>query len=276
MNNIGHKIMNMQEKSPLNIYQKLIELRKTVLYMEKDTAGYNFKYATTAALFAEIRPVMDELGLLAIPSVESFEMITVRVKTGEIQVPKITVSYTWINADNPVEQIKTLWTYYEDKNTGSQGIGSLLTYAERYFFYKSLQIATDKDSPEEFYRKNEIENKAEILPVKQEKKSMPPAQPAPSTEKQVYTLSPDECKKWAPLVWRRLQEKDASLQASAPTALPYYLLYLSRKYSSVNWSKHFDEKCPDPLKFIAQMNSWFANLDSTVIEITQEFGDKVA
>jgi hypothetical protein len=85
---------------------------------------------------------------------ESFELVEVKKAGGTAVVPKITISHTWIDADNPGDRFSTQATYFEDRMTGCQSIGSMMTYAERYFLYKFFQIATGADDIEKIYKDN--------------------------------------------------------------------------------------------------------------------------
>lgn len=144
------------ENSKMNLLQKLVEIRKQVLYIKKDESGYNFKYASGADIIGQIRPKMDELGVVLIPNMESFDLVPFKKGSAEIQAIKCTISYTWVDSDNPEDKITTTSTFFDDKMTGCQGVGSIMTYAERYFLYKFFQVATDSDSPEQFYKKNKM------------------------------------------------------------------------------------------------------------------------
>ena len=55
----------------MNIYQKLIEVRKLVDFLVKDEQGYQYKYVSGSSLLNTIRPKMDELGLLLVTDVIS-------------------------------------------------------------------------------------------------------------------------------------------------------------------------------------------------------------
>ena len=145
----------------LNLYQKLVEIRKQVLYVKKDNKGFNFNYASGEDIICAIRPMMDELGILLIPDVESFELVEIKKGANTNSVPKITISHTWINAENPIERITTKATYFEDKMAGCQSIGAMMTYAERYFLYKFFQVATGADDIEKVYKENGWSNKIE-------------------------------------------------------------------------------------------------------------------
>lgn len=247
----------------LNLHQKLVKVRSATLYVSKSQKGYNFQYAGAAELLAVIRPIMDEMNLLLVPNVEEFELIKFRkeIRTnkvqernsldashiyGEIQIPKIVISYTWINADNPSEQLRVTLPFFEDKMTGCQGIGSLLTYAERYFLYKFFQVATDHDSPEEFYKKHELMPTPEIVPVSEEK----------PVEKKTFKPNIDICREIAISLWDRLLKQVPTLNATHVNDLPYYLYSLQEQQPTVDIRTRFNRPCSDPKAFIAKVGEW--------------------
>jgi len=152
----------------LNIYQKLAEIRKGSVYVKKNAEGYKFKYATGSDFIGSLRSRMDEMNVILVPNMEEFDIIPYLKNP---QALKIKISYTWINADKPEEQLKTSYTFIEDKMTGCQGVGSLMTYCERYYLCKFFQIATSDDDPEKYYSKHGLSAKAEdAKEVKQEVK----------------------------------------------------------------------------------------------------------
>jgi hypothetical protein len=134
----------------MNIYQKLIEVRKEVPYLKKDTEGYKFKYVSSSQALSAVRNKMDELGLLLIPSVRAFEVRDHQTKQGAHEYFTIlTVLFTWINAENPEEKIECKWTG-QGLDSGEKGVGKACTYAEKYFLLKFFNVATDKDDPDAF------------------------------------------------------------------------------------------------------------------------------
>jgi hypothetical protein len=145
----------------LNLYQKLVEIRKQALYVQKESKGFNFNYASGESIICLIRPIMDDLGVLLVPDMEVFDFIEIKKGANLVSVPKITISYTWINGENPDERLKTRATFFEDKMAGCQSIGAMMTYAERYFLYKFFQVATGADDIETTYRDNGWSNKIE-------------------------------------------------------------------------------------------------------------------
>lgn len=156
--------IKLAKETSLNIYQKLLEVRKTILYLQKDTKGHNYNYTSGSTLLAQIRPKIDELGLLLLTNVRnqnfSFE--------GGKYIISGEMVFTWINVDQPEEKIETvLFGAGVDSQDPSKAIGKMLTYFERYNLLKTFQIATDNDDPDKF--QNKADNVAEKTNVKASK-----------------------------------------------------------------------------------------------------------
>jgi hypothetical protein len=165
----------------MNIYQKLIEVRKTVPYIQKADKGAQYQYTGSSRVLAAVVDKMNELGLLLIPSVTGH---TLRESTVEFiekdnrgnEKPKRTTTYftelemtmTWVNAEKPEEQIVSSWYGQGVDIAGEKGVGKALTYAEKYYMLKFFNIATDKDDPDAFQRKHDLdppEEKIDIPPA---------------------------------------------------------------------------------------------------------------
>ncbi|MDZ4994794.1 recombinase, partial [Clostridium perfringens] len=48
----------------MNLWQKLIEVRKEIENFTKDTKGFGYQYVSGSQVLSKIRPKMDELGVL--------------------------------------------------------------------------------------------------------------------------------------------------------------------------------------------------------------------
>jgi len=129
-----------KEKAKLNLYQKLILVRKEVEYMQKDSDGYKFRYASDTAIIGAIRPKMDELGIFLDQEMVSVEVVGAKTI-------KVDFLYRWINAENPTEIIERKQTMF-DHEASEQGLGKAMTYGMRYFLYKSFLVATADDDPD--------------------------------------------------------------------------------------------------------------------------------
>ena len=137
----------------MNLYQKLIEVRKQIFYIQKSAQGYKFQYATEGHILAAIRPKMDELGVFLEAEMNSLEPVDVCICKDKTQVMlkglKASFTFTWTNADTPEEKInKTILVQGVDSDITS--VGGLLTYAHRYFLFKFFSVATDKLDPDAF------------------------------------------------------------------------------------------------------------------------------
>lgn len=137
----------------MNIYQKLIEVRKGVVSLSKDSEGYKFKYTSSSQVLKSLRSAMDEQGLLLIPRVTEHVM---HPKGGDRSehLTELAMEFTWINAENPEEKVVCPW-YGQGLDTGERGVGKALTYSEKYFLLKFFNIATDEDDPDAFQDKPE-------------------------------------------------------------------------------------------------------------------------
>lgn len=133
----------------LNIYQKLVEVRKQVSYLQKKD-GNQYAYVSSSQVLLSIKDKLDEIGLLLIP--EAIDSKVTQVTKGEKQVTtyftEINMMFTWINIDNPSETIKCKWYAQGVDVAGEKGVGKAYTYAEKYFILKSFNIATDKLDPD--------------------------------------------------------------------------------------------------------------------------------
>lgn len=149
----------------MNIYQKLIEVRKAVPYLKKANEAKQYSYTGSSQVVGAIREAIDEHHLLLIPKIIDKNVMTETVderdKNGNVFKKKttyfteLTIEYTWVNADNPDETIVIPFYAQGVDIGGEKGVGKALTYAEKYFLLKQFNIATDNDDPDAFQQKVE-------------------------------------------------------------------------------------------------------------------------
>ena len=144
----------------MNIYQKLIEVRKVAPYLQKENQSTQYKYVSSSQVLLTLKAKMDELQLLLIPKITGHNVITETVEYVDgyqgKERPKKTTTYftelemefTWVNAENPEETITCPWYGQGVDIAGEKGVGKALTYAEKYFMLKFFNIATNKDDPD--------------------------------------------------------------------------------------------------------------------------------
>lgn len=142
------------------IYQKLLTIQQRVNGLGKDKSTYNYKYVTGDKLLGEVKPMMNELGLLLKQEVLSIENTRQDYqlvdKNGIVKnkaeiLSKVMMKFTWIDTESG-EKDENLFGA-NGQNDWEKGLGSALTYAERYFLLKYFHIATDEDDIDNDQRK---------------------------------------------------------------------------------------------------------------------------
>lgn len=133
----------------LNIYQKLLIIQQKINGLGKDKDGEmnKYKYVTGDKLLGYVKPLMNTLGLLLKQEIISIDNVrqdyaTKNGSKSEIN-SKVMFRFTWIDAETK-EKDENLFGA-NGQNGWDKGVGSALTYAERYFLLKFFHIATDED-----------------------------------------------------------------------------------------------------------------------------------
>lgn len=152
----------------LNIYQKLAKIRKPVEVIKKNRRGYGYTYVDEEEILSKITGSMGKYGVSLIPSithgtsqVEPYHYVkTKTTKDGkpiEEHVNEIIVraemDWIWVNDENPDDRVVVPWILVGSQSDASQGFGSALTYASRYFLLKYFNVATSDDDPDEYRRR---------------------------------------------------------------------------------------------------------------------------
>ena len=142
------------------LYQKLLTIQQRVNGLGKDKKSNTYSYVTGDKLLKEVKPMMNELGLLLKQEVLSIDNERMDYKTGigtQYEKPKseilskVMMKFTWIDTENG-EKDENLFGA-NGQNDWEKGLGSALTYAERYFLLKFFHIATDEDDIDNDSRK---------------------------------------------------------------------------------------------------------------------------
>ena len=132
----------------LNLYQKLHKIQCNVMGLGKDAQGNNYKYVSGTKVLDAIKPLMNEYKLILKPEVLSIEneRQTYSTKTNPNKseiLSKVLMKFTWIDVETG-EKDECLWGA-NGQNDWDKGVGSAMTYAERYFLLKYFHISTDED-----------------------------------------------------------------------------------------------------------------------------------
>ena len=166
----------------MNLYQKLVEIQKSVRSLGKDSLGPSYRFVSGSKVLDSIRERMDNLGVLLVPQIDSIENIRIdyQVKNGSKSelLSKVMITFIWIDAESGDKLPVPFGA--NGMNGWDKGLGSALTYAERYFLLKFFHIATDEDDVDALPPRGD----EEALPTK--KVSPAPLPPAKKKEKEIF------------------------------------------------------------------------------------------
>src|SRR6476620_9655137 len=130
-----------------NLFQKLLHIQQHINGLGKDKAAFGYKYVTGDKVLEHIKPLMNEQGLLLKQEVLSIENTRqdYKTKSGESSEinSKVMMRFTWIDAETGDKDENLFGA--NGQNAWDKGVGSALTYGERYFLLKFFHIATDED-----------------------------------------------------------------------------------------------------------------------------------
>lgn len=149
-------------------------IQQAVKGLSKDKKSHNYEYVTGNKLLSFVKPLMDENNLILKQEVLSIDNERQDYKVwdkwqdngqggkgawkpkSEI-LSKVMMRFTWIDAETGETDVNMFGA--NGQNDWEKGLGSALTYAERYFLLKYFHIATDEDDIDNPNRKPEQETK---------------------------------------------------------------------------------------------------------------------
>ena len=140
----------------MSIYKKLLAIQKELKGLSKDKQSNNYSYVTGNKLLDFLKPIMNEQGLILKQEVTKVETerndyeLKSGAKKSEI-LYKVWQKFTWIDTDTGDKDENEFFS--AGQNDWEKGLGSALTYAERYFLLKYFHIATDEDDIDNSERK---------------------------------------------------------------------------------------------------------------------------
>ncbi len=109
-----------------NIYQKLFEIRKADIKLQRDTKAFNYKYATLSQIQEKLSDIIEKEWLLITHRIENNKVIT-----------------DIINIDKPEEKITS--EIEMNIETKAQDKGSEITYYRRYNLLALLDLEVEDD-----------------------------------------------------------------------------------------------------------------------------------
>lgn len=133
----------------MGIYSKLLEIQRSVRALLPNADGNNYKYISGSKVLGIVRPKMDELGVLLKTEVLDITNTRQDYTAGRDQRPKseilssVKMRFTWIDVESGEKDVCE-WSA-NGQNDWDKGVGSAMTYGERYFILKYFHIATDEN-----------------------------------------------------------------------------------------------------------------------------------
>ena len=148
----------------MSIWKKLLEVEKHVRGLGKDSSsgsgGFGYKYVSGSKVLEAIKPLMVANGLLLKQEIVRVEVQRVDYKTSKgieksEHLFNVWQKFTWVDVDTGEMDVNEFFA--SGMNDWEKGLGSALTYAERYFLLKYFHIPTDEDDIDNSSRKMESE-----------------------------------------------------------------------------------------------------------------------
>lgn len=154
----------------MNLYQKLHDIQSRINGLGKDKSSNSYQYVTGSKVLGAIKPLMNELGLILKQEVLSVENVRMdylvslnqdketKQWTGKPKseiLSQLAMRFTWVDVETG-EKDENLFAA-NGQNDWDKGVGSALTYAERYFLLKYFHIPTDEDDIDNSLRDGKVE-----------------------------------------------------------------------------------------------------------------------
>ena len=150
-------------ESKIKLYGKLQQIQESVKGLSKDKKSHNYDYVTGNKLLSFIKPLMDEHKLILKQEVteltnerQDYKVWDKYLKEWKDKseiLSKVIMRFTWVDCETGETDVNMFAA--NGQNDWEKGLGSALTYGERYFLLKFFHIATDEDDIDNPNRKPE-------------------------------------------------------------------------------------------------------------------------
>lgn len=162
----------------MNLYQKLHDIQTKVIGLGKDAKSNSYGYVSGSKVLEHLKPLMNQHGLILKQEVVSIENVrqdylTSYDKQKNEILSKVMMKFTWIDTESGEKDENSFGA--NGLNAWDKGVGSALTYAERYFLLKYFHIATDEDDIDN------PDSKKEEKPIEAPKPAPKPSSPPKAT-----------------------------------------------------------------------------------------------
>ena len=153
----------------MSVFKKLHQVQAATRSLAANTEGQTgaakYNYVSGAKLLGVIRPLMDKLGLILTQEVVEIknEPITYMTRNGEKTEMFTTahIRFTWVDTDDGSQMVNEFFA--NGMNAWDKGLGSALTYAERYYLMKTFHVATDEDDVDALVKEEAIKTPSQAV-----------------------------------------------------------------------------------------------------------------
>lgn len=150
----------------MSVYKKLHQVQAATRSLAADAQGQTgaakYNYVSGAKLLSVIRPVMDQVGLMLTQEVVGIENTPIEYQTSKgVKTEMFTsvhLRFTWIDTEDGSSLSNDFFA--NGMNAWDKGLGSALTYGERYYLMKTFHIATDEDDVDALVKPEAIKENA--------------------------------------------------------------------------------------------------------------------
>ena len=155
----------MANTKEMTLHQKILKIADMAGVLQKSKSGYSYKYVPEEDIQAKVTAGLQKYGIMLYNSITpgtlsvrpiTYDKYDAKLKTNK-PVNEVIVSgemtYVWVNADNPEERVETTWAFVGQMEDAAQAMGAGLTYANRYYLMKQLQLATTESDPDNYRSK---------------------------------------------------------------------------------------------------------------------------
>ena len=148
----------------MSVYKKIHQVQAATRSLAANAIGQTgaarYNYVSGSKLLGIIRPLMDKLGLILTQEVLDIknEPITYMTRNGEKteMFTTVHIRFTWVDTDDGSQMVNEFFA--NGMNAWDKGLGSALTYAERYYLMKTFHIATDDDDVDALVKEEAIKS----------------------------------------------------------------------------------------------------------------------
>lgn len=186
----------------MSVYKKMHQVQAATRSLAANTEGQTgaakYNYVSGSKLLGVIRPLMDKLGLLLTQEIVDIknDPITYMTRNGEKteMFTTLHIRFTWVDTEDGSQVVNDF--YANGMNAWDKGLGSALTYAERYYLMKTFHIATDEDDVDALVKEEAIKPQATQAVQARRAAAKRPAEAAPAPADNQPYVPVDEESYW--------------------------------------------------------------------------------